>query len=451
MRPIYLLIPALFTVSCKPVLETEVGPTFHAPLSAHAECVVLGATDTIAIHGEKIGELYYSQTQTSTPWNPVQIARYFQAEALHNGGNLVRVSRAQPAAGSGKVLTIQATAYRVDDLRHYEKQIEWTPGRRLQLFDFKGPPDSEPAGQPTLHSYSGCDFYLFARARFYCYYGWIDRKYPDSLRLLLHEQGNFDLAEIYRRQLDENVVRYENRGANQYKMTELVFREVYAAYLAKQVQYETATHHGLDSVTQGEWTKRIAAQLADPRAHDPLFAANINYIQQVKDSIVSRLTPSADKALVFFIRPKNISTPLPSRVLYDPAFLMLGAPWGYFVNGNEYVVGFKDSTTDPIRPQSFTYWYLDPDQYGFSAIMNKANRYMHEYGRRYRSSLVLNVALAPGRVYYLKLNTPETWFGFSTPVLQLLDEKEGKALIRKCSLEEATDNIELPELSNPLE
>jgi hypothetical protein len=442
------LVPVLFIASCRPILESEPGPTFHAPLSPRSECVVLGAGDTIAIHGDTICELYYTQTQTSIPWEPVEIARYFQGEALHNGGNLVKIRKYDFTIGHN--MTVRATVYHVDDIRRYEKQIEWKPGRKLTLSDFKGPPDRSPAGRPSLHSYSGCDFYLFSRSKFYCYYGWIDPSSPDSLRLLAHEQGNFDLCEIYRRQLDENVLRYENSGASQYKTTDHIFREIYAAYLARQAQYEKETDHGIDSVAQAAWTKRIAADLAVPRMHDPIFFANINYIQKEKDSTVSRLTPMPGKALVFFIRPKNISTPLPARVLYNPFFLLLGAPYAYFFNGNEYVVGIKDTATDPIHPQSFTYLYLEPDRYGFTAVMNKANQHLHEYGRRYRTSPQVNVRLSPGKIYYLKMNEPETWFGFSSPRLELLDEKNGRALIRKCSLADPTDNIELPELSNPL-
>jgi len=95
MRPICLLplVPVLFTASCKPILETEAGPAFHAPLPTSSECVVLGVSDTIAIEGDTVGALNYSQTATSIPWDPNQIARYFQGEALHNGGNLVKITK----------------------------------------------------------------------------------------------------------------------------------------------------------------------------------------------------------------------------------------------------------------------------------------------------------------------------------------------------------------------
>ena len=454
MRPLILLLgPVLFVASCKPMLETETGPSFHAPLSPRTECVVLGISDTIAINGDSVGDLYYYQTSTSTPWAPAEIARYFQGEALHNGGNLVKITRYEGNPGGHNLLMVRAAVYRVDDIRHYEKQIEWTPDRKLRLSDFKGPPDQEPAGRPTLHSYSGCDFYLFSKAKFYCYYGWIDPASPDSLRLLLHEQGNFDLCEIYRRQLDENVLRYENHGASQYKTTEHIFREVYAAWLARQMQYETETNHGLDSAEQAEWAKKIGAELTNaPGTHDPLFAANLDFIQHQKDSIVSTLTPPPGKALVYIIRPKTISTPLPSRVLYDPLLLLLGAPYWYFFNGNSYTVGFKDSTTDPIRGRTFTYRYLDPDKYTFTAFMNLESQHVRVFGgRRYKKGQGMELSVSAGKVYYLRVNTGESWFTYAKPQLQLLGEKQGRELIRKCSIAGGSDDIELPELVNPLE
>ena len=350
-------------------------------------------------------------------------------------------------------MTVHAAVYRVPDVRHYEKQIEWTPGRRLKLSDFKGPPDWDPTGRPLLHSYSGCDFYLFSRSKFYCYYGWIDPASPDSLRLLLHEQGNFDLCEVYRRQLDEYVLRYENRGASQNKTTEHIFREVYSAFLAKQAQYETDTDHGHDPVAQAEWTKRIAAELANPQhTHDPLFAADPDLVQQQNGNLVYALKPLPGKALVYIIRPKTISTPLPSRMLYDPLPLLLCAPYAYFINANSYTVGFKDSATNPIHGRTYTYTYLDPDKYTFSAVMNRQNEYEGVFGgHRYKKGPGVELSVSAGKVYYLKLTTGETWFRFDKPRLELLSEKEGRALVRKCSLVSTGDDVDLPGLANPLE
>ena len=453
MRPVCLLIPVLFVVSCKPILETEAGPAFHTPLSTRSECVVLGLSDTIAIHGDPIGDLDYSQTMTSTPWDPIEIARYFQGEALHNGGNLVKIKKYDDNSGGRSLLTVQAAVYYVSDIRHYEKQIEWTPGRKLNLSDFKGPADSALPGQPALRSYSGCDFYLFSQSKFYCYDGWIDRTSPDSLRLLAHEQGNFDLTEIYRRQLDENVLRYENRGASQTRATEHVFREVYSAYLAKQAQYERETGHGLDSAEQTKWTKSIAAELANTSGkHDPLFAANPDFMESQKDSLISALAPQPGKALVYLIRPKTISTPLPSRVLYDPMLLLFGAPYLYFVNGNSYTVGFKDSTTDPIHGRTFVFRNLTPDRYTFTAFMNKGDRDKGAFGaHRYKKSEGMELSLSAGKVYYLLLNTGDSWFSYATPQLKLISEKEGRELIRKCSLASTGEDVDLPGLTNPLE
>lgn len=452
MRPLLFLlpVPVLFACACNPDLEIESGPTFHSPLSPRSECVVLGLSDTIAIRGDTIGRLSYAQTMTSIPWYDMQITRYFQTEALHNGGNLVKITKYGWSGRNEEV--VEAAVYRVDNIHHYEKQIEWSASRKLQLSDFKGPPDREPAGKPSLQSYSGCDFYLFSRSKFYCYYSWIDPRSADSLRLLLHEQGNFDLCEVYRRQLDENVMRYENSSGSRYKMTERVFKQVYSAYLAKQAQYESETGHGLDPARQAEWTKRIAAELADPNGtHDPFFAVDPLFTQRQKDSAVAHLTPVSGKALVYIIRPQNISTPLVKRVLYDPIYWCVFADYAYFINRNQYTVDFKDSTTDPIKGRTFTYRYLDPDQYTFTPVMNKQFERLRLNGFRFKTGAQMKLSLTAGKVYYLKMTTGATWFGFARPQLEVLNEREGKALLRRCNVALANDNIDLPELGDPLE
>jgi hypothetical protein len=45
-----------------------------------------------------------------------------------------------------------------------------------------------------------------------------------------------------------------------------------------------------------------------------------------------------------------------------------------------------------------------------------------------------SVSFQPGKVYYFKLVTNATWFGYAAPELQRLTEPEGKRLLRNCKL-----------------
>lgn len=98
-----------------------------------------------------------------------------------------------------------------------------------------------------------------------------ERRTPDLLR---HEQGHFDLLEIFRRRLDREFLSLLERkvgapsreGAEQrlIAVLEEIYKRVWQAHEACQTQYDQETRNGQDRLKQEQWNNLIAQWLRDP-------------------------------------------------------------------------------------------------------------------------------------------------------------------------------------------
>ena len=103
---------------------------------------------------------------------------------------------------------------------------------------------------------------------FYANKSWVkpDAKLPE---ILIHEQGHFDLCEIYTRKLRARLSKYApaaNRKAFTSEMKNAmvaIYNEVSNEYEARQQAYELETTHGTDQAAQKKWIDTIARELGE--------------------------------------------------------------------------------------------------------------------------------------------------------------------------------------------
>ena len=79
--------------------------------------------------------------------------------------------------------------------------------------------------------------------------------------LLEHEQGHFDLSEVYARQLRKKLDEKKLTVFNLSNDANVVFKDVYASYVDRQELYEQETQNGLDHKKQAEWSNQISREL----------------------------------------------------------------------------------------------------------------------------------------------------------------------------------------------
>jgi hypothetical protein len=131
----------------------------------------------------------------------------------------------------------------------------------------------------TEWSNSECSFRVTdieSSAKFATSDSWVKagHRTPD---VLAHEQGHFDIAEIYRRKFDAeaqaSLAAGSCRGQRRNRVSRFVEREieglvgavferVWTEYRESQDRYDLETEHGLDARSQAEWAASIASALS---------------------------------------------------------------------------------------------------------------------------------------------------------------------------------------------
>jgi hypothetical protein len=422
-RSIPAIAIALCACSCNP--SVHLFKPHQQPLPDTTQCAILDHNDQPPINGDSIGvlSLWNDGVRGSVDDESQQT---LQSTALRTGANLVKITGYVTYVRRGlSYEEINAILYKVNDIQNYEKVIAWNGYRQLTFADFKGRRD--PASPSSIGSHSQCGIWG-PEARFNCLTSWIDPRRVDADRLLIHEQGNFDLAECYnlqfRRLLHYHFLRLPKSNLR-------AAERILAAYDAKRAEYDSVTRDGLDVARQSEWTDKIAHALADRT--DTSFLVPPPSGTALKDSVAKSLTPPPGKALVYIIRPNRFTSSLPKRMLLN-IFFVYPCPYLLFINAVRYQVDYAAAmTTDRIPAHRYVGLLLDPGERTFAPWATLGN-WTYD-------SPDLDLLLAPGRTYYLRLDMPSRWFAFhARPRLVLISEKEGLTLFRKCRVARHEEN-----------
>lgn len=175
-------------------------------------------------------------------------------------------------------------------------EIVWRSDRPLTWNDFEGRVSDEgderrvaataaslgwSYGYEVEWSDAGCAYRITeirSSAVFETGESWVksDHREPD---VLAHEQGHFDIAELYRRAFDAEAGPLLGTGGScagqtRRRVTRFVaeaiqarlgpvYDRVWADYNAAQAQYDAETEHGMAAAAQQRWTRQIADGLSD--------------------------------------------------------------------------------------------------------------------------------------------------------------------------------------------
>ena len=254
-----LLLGAMALTGCRATrghlwVETTVA---CPPLPDSATFVLLPKRPKTRVEGIRIGRAFYAQrieSAASTAWPRDLFIDSLRSVALQRGANLAKVTGYMwETMRDGEHFTLDL--YRVADARRYKNDDEviWSTLRHLRFDDFHspGPIQEDPSAGQSRGTYE-----LATVAKFLGSTSWINRASNDSTQLLLHEQGQFDLCEIYCRQY-RKVILTQKDGRQQ------AYGKINTAWRTKRAQYDGQTAHGLDPARQAEWTAKINQALPE--------------------------------------------------------------------------------------------------------------------------------------------------------------------------------------------
>lgn len=148
-------------------------------------------------------------------------------------------------------------------------QFQWREHTRLSWSDFQGPVTAAERESAAATCCSiGFRTNMLADGRtevevyntFYANKSWV-KEDARIQSILDHEQGHFDLCEVYTRKLKQRIamVDMNTTGVKQELMR--IYSEVSSEYEARQQAYELETTHGTIIAEQKRWQQMIASEL----------------------------------------------------------------------------------------------------------------------------------------------------------------------------------------------
>lgn len=144
--------------------------------------------------------------------------------------------------------------------------IYWQPATKLQWDDFQAKPDSSSrfsaatsSGIVWWYAYKAGIFSFSVKTYFAKKRSW--KRGALTSRMLQHEQGHFDITEIFARKLRQKVNGMNHGRAFFEQNIAAVVAGILKDKDALQRQYDVQTDYGTNYAMQQAWVKKIAGEL----------------------------------------------------------------------------------------------------------------------------------------------------------------------------------------------
>ena len=146
-----------------------------------------------------------------------------------------------------------------------EYLIKWNENRKLTWADFKAEPLKMDGTVAITSTHLGFSYNVANGKITYKIDCWFDKNKSWGLVkndwILKHEQGHFDIAEIFARQLNKSVSEYQYNKTTFQKDLTAIYQSVVEGKEKFQQQYDDETDHSRNKTKQEEWFKRIESEL----------------------------------------------------------------------------------------------------------------------------------------------------------------------------------------------
>jgi hypothetical protein len=151
--------------------------------------------------------------------------------------------------------------------------FQWQEHSKLSWDDFQGPVNAV-SNESAAATHCGIGFKTNVPApgvkpevtvynKFYVNKSWVksDAKIPE---ILDHEQGHFDLCEIFTRKLRQEMGLFNFNGQEDFKLALIsIYTKISDEYESTQQAYEKETAHGTNIAGQKKWRQNINRELTE--------------------------------------------------------------------------------------------------------------------------------------------------------------------------------------------
>lgn len=146
-----------------------------------------------------------------------------------------------------------------------EEFLQWDPNYKLTWEDYKANPDPGSEAAATTTTYLGIEYNINRnqftyriQCRFSKNRSWGLHK---TNYILAHEQGHFDIAEVYARKLNREMSNYRFNKSTYQEDLKAIYQRLMEEKDAMQEMYDRETNHSINRKKQAEWQVKISDML----------------------------------------------------------------------------------------------------------------------------------------------------------------------------------------------
>lgn len=267
-----LLAKAAFflpTILLLPILSLAQRPSPYPPLPVYESVIVFSQNDPVElVEHETLGSLTVQGSRQRPVFDFENALEHAEEKARQLGANALQITAFEPGnPRRGVWPRLQAAALRLPDVTPFEEQIVWHRDRRLRRADFKGsilnrPNEAETSGTIAYtaipSTYAG-QATIAVKAIFNCRESYFVGETIAPAFTLLHEQGHFDLAELYARKFVQRIRTEVSDFRDFERLHNRLFDEITRELEARHAAYDRDVY--ADHGKQAGWTERIEAEL----------------------------------------------------------------------------------------------------------------------------------------------------------------------------------------------
>lgn len=148
-----------------------------------------------------------------------------------------------------------------------EEVIHWTKDYRLTWDDYKGKANPAVGAAASTATYLGIDYNYSSQGLTYSITCGFSKNRSWSLHktqyILSHEQGHFDIAELFARKLYRQLMAYRFNKSTYKTDLKKIYEDIVAEKEAMQDTYDAETNHSINKAKQREWLRKIDEMLKE--------------------------------------------------------------------------------------------------------------------------------------------------------------------------------------------
>jgi hypothetical protein len=151
-----------------------------------------------------------------------------------------------------------------------EELISWGEGKKLTWADYKGQAKADTDAAASTATYLGIEYNFNSKGFGYKITCSFSKTKSWGLHktdyILAHEQGHFDIAEIFARKLNMKMSDYKFNKNNFKTDLRKIYEGITAEKEEMQNEYDRQTNHSINKDKQTEWLKKIDQLLREYKA-----------------------------------------------------------------------------------------------------------------------------------------------------------------------------------------